>query len=302
MADNTEREDVSVEIEESDDDFNENIDVDNDESFDLDGNSDEDIDDTLDDDNDEEIDTVDEDDELDESEETDEDGEESEESEENTDGKPESDTAAQPDERDSLIAELKAQLAAEKSNVANLKNLSKETLEKMGISVEGDVTDTMEKTVAESEGVSVEEYRKRRQDSITLAQQKEAEKRQKFEELAANDLSELKKSFPDLLEKGKINDCFDSFEDFVEFGRLRDAGISTKKAYLAVNGDKVRNQQAIAAQRKAASDGKKHITSVAPKKASDDGVIMPKETLREWRDLFPGKTDKEIRSLYKQSL
>lgn len=293
MADDEKVNDISPEIEESDNDLDESFDVDNDEGFDLDGDSDEDTDISLDEDNDENMGEVDEDDELDESEETDENEEES------NDG---DNSPTEQDEKDAIIADLKAQLATEKSNNAHLRNLSTETLEKMGISVGDDVTDTMERTVAESEGISVEEYRKRRQDSANLAQQKEAEKRQAYEQLAANDLSELKKSFPDLLKKGKINDCFDDFDDFVEFGRLRDAGVSPKRAYLAVNGDKVRNQQAIAAQRKAASDGKKHITSVAPKKASDDNVVMPKETLREWRDLFPGKTDKEIRALYKQSL
>lgn len=293
MADDEKVNDISPEIEESDNDLDESFDVDNDEGFDLDGDSDEDTDISLDEDNDENMGEVDEDDELDESEETDENEEES----DDGDNSP-----TEQDEKDAIIADLKAQLATEKSNNAHLRNLSTETLEKMGISVGDDVTDTMERTVAESEGISVEEYRKRRQDSASLAQQKEAEKRQAYEQLAANDLSELKKSFPDLLKKGKINDCFDDFDDFVEFGRLRDAGVSPKRAYLAVNGDKVRNQQAIAAQRKAASDGKKHITSVAPKKASDDNVVMPKETLREWRDLFPGKTDKEIRALYKQSL
>lgn len=293
MADDEKVNDISPEIEESDNDLDESFDVDNDEGFDLDGDSDEDTDISLDEDNDENMGEVDEDDELDESEETDENEEES------NDG---DNSPTEQDEKDAIIADLKAQLATEKSNNAHLRNLSTETLEKMGISVGDDVTDTMERTVAESEGISVEEYRKRRQDSANLAQQKEAEKRQAYEQLAANDLSELKKSFPDLLKKGKINDCFDDFDDFVEFGRLRDAGVSPKRAYLAVNGDKVRNQQAIAAQRKAASDGKKHITSVAPKKASDDNVVMPKETLREWRDLFPGKTEKEIRALYKQSL
>lgn len=293
MADDEKVNDISPEIEESDNDLDESFDVDNDEGFDLDGDSDEDTDISLDEDNDENMGEVDEDDELDESEETDENEEES----DDGDNSP-----TEQDEKDAIIADLKAQLATEKSTNAHLRNLSTETLEKMGISVGDNVTDTMERTVAESEGISVEEYRKRRQDSASLAQQKEAEKRQAYEQLAANDLSELKKSFPDLLKKGKINDCFDDFDDFVEFGRLRDAGVSPKRAYLAVNGDKVRNQQAIAAQRKAASDGKKHITSVAPKKASDDNVVMPKETLREWRDLFPGKTDKEIRALYKQSL
>lgn len=300
MAEDLERDDIPNDIEESDDDLDEGLDVDNDEGLDLDGDPDEDIDTALDDDSDEDIDDIDEVDEVDEEDELDESDEETDE-EESDDGKSD-DATAKPDEKDAIIEDLKRQLSAEKNNVANLKHLSKETLEKMGIDVDGDVADVMEKTVAESEGVSVEEYRKRKQESIDLANEKENAKRQAFEKLAASDLSELKKSFPDLLEKGRINDCFDSFDDFVEFGRLRDAGISPKKAYLAVNGDKVRNQQAIAAQRKATSDGKKHITSVAPKKASNDDIVMPKETLREWRDLFPDKTDKEIRALYKQSL
>lgn len=210
--------------------------------------------------------------------------------------------SAAPDERDRIIAELRAQLAAEKSNADDLKSLTKETLEKMGLTVGDDLTDAMERAVAESDGVSVEEYKRRRQDSIELKRHKEAERRRAFDELTANDLSELKRSFPELLKKGSINDCFDSFGDFAEFGKLRDAGISPKRAYLAINGDKIRDRQAAAAQQRAASDGKRHITSVAPKRAADDGVSIPKETMREWRELFPDKTDREIRSLYKQSL
>ena len=42
---------------------------------------------------------------------------------------------------------------------------------------------------------------------------------------------------------------FDSFADFVQFGKLRDSGVAPKTAYLAVNGDKVRTKQAAAAAR-----------------------------------------------------
>ena len=82
----------------------------------------------------------------------------------------------------------------------------------------------------------------------------------------------------------------------------RDSGVAPKTAYLAVNGDKVRTKQAAAAQQKAASGGKEHLNSAVTKKASGDNVVMPKEVMREWKDLFPDKTEKEIKQLYKQSL
>ena len=126
--------------------------------------------------------------------------------------------------------------------------------------------------------------------------------RQRFEQLAASDLAELKKSFPDLLQVDNIRNAFKSMEDFVQFGKLRDSGVAPKTAYMAVNGEQVRTTQAQAAQKKVAGDGKRHITSVAPKKASDTNVVMPKETLLEWRDNFPELSDAEIRKLYKETL
>lgn len=289
MADVNEKDDVSEIIDESDEDINESIDFDNDEGFDLDGDPDEDIETALTDEDGEET-EVDEEDELDESEETDEETDE------------EAEEPAAPDEKDARIEELTKQLDSERKQRENLKSLSKETLEKMGIKVDGDVEEALEKALAESEGVTLEEYRKNKQTREEIETARLNVKRQKFEELSANDLTELRKSFPDLLKIGHIKDCFDNFDDFVKFGRLRDAGIEPKEAYLAVNGNQVRSKQAVAAKQKAMDDGKSHITSVAPKKASDDTVVMPRETLREWREMFPDKTDKEIKSLYKQTL
>ena len=157
----------------------------------------------------------------------------------------------------------------------------------MGVNVDGSVEEALEKANAESEGVSLEDYRKRRAETAEAQAAERQAKQQKFEELAASDLSELKKSFPDLLKNKHIADCFDSFADFVQFGKLRDSGVAPKTAYLAVNGDKVRTKQAAAAQQKAASGGKEHLNSAVTKKASGDNVVMPKEVMREWKDLFP---------------
>ncbi len=206
------------------------------------------------------------------------------------------------DTKDAEIAELRKQLAARDTELSNVRNLSKETLQKMGVNVDGSVEEALEKANAESEGVSLEDYRKRRAETAEAQAAERQAKQQKFEELAASDLSELKKSFPDLLKNKHIADCFDSFADFVQFGKLRDSGVAPKTAYLAVNGDKVRTKQAAAAQQKAASGGKEHLNSAVTKKASGDNVVMPKEVMREWKDLFPDKTEKEIKQLYKQSL
>ncbi len=278
--------------------------LDNDESYDLDGDSDEDIDTDIDD---EEMDDAEEDDGEDELDETDAD-ENNDETDTEGDDKGDKSNEDAPaaesatDKKDAQIEDLRKQLAAKDSELSNVRNLSKETLQKMGVKVDGTVEEALERANAESEGVSLEDYRKARAATAEAQAAERQLKQQKFEELAANDLSELKKSFPDLLGNKHIADCFDTFADFVQFGKLRDSGIEPKTAYLAINGDKVRAKQTAAAQQKAASGGKDHLNSAVTRKASGDNVVMPKETMREWKELFPHLSEKEIKALYKQSL
>lgn len=276
--------------------------IENDEDFDLDGDSDEELgaatDEESETDESEEIDDevdLDEDDELDESENSDEQNGEKVGS--NDSGEDNNSTAADSqEEKDAIIENLKKQNSKFRAQ-------AKETLEKLGFKVDGDnVEEALEQAAAESDGVSLEEYRKTKDDAAEVEQARETLRRQKFETLAANDLAELKKSFPDLLETKQIKDAFTNIDEFAKFGRLRDSGIDAKTAYLAVKGDDVRAKQSAAATQKAANDGKKHITSVAPKKAAGDSVTMPKSTLKEWREIFPNKTDKEIFQLYKKTL
>ena len=276
--------------------------IENDEDFDLDGDSDEELgaatDEESETDESEEIDDevdLDEDDELDESENSDEQNGEKVGS--NDSGEVNNSTSADSqEEKDAIIENLKKQNSRFRAQ-------TKETLEKLGIKVDGDnVEEALEKAAAESDGVSLEEYRKTKDDAAEVEQARETLRRQKFETLAANDLAELKKSFPDLLETKQIKDAFTNIDEFAKFGRLRDSGIDAKTAYLAVKGNDVRAKQSAAATQKAVNGGKNHITSVAPKKAASDGITMPKSTLKEWREMFPRKTDKEIIQLYKKTL
>lgn len=262
--------------------------LDNDEGYDLDGDPDEDIDTDIDDEETDDAEADDGEDELDETE-----------TDENDD---ETDAESATDDKDAQIEELRKQVAARDATIDNIRNLSKETLQKMGVKVDGTVEEALEKANAESEGISVEDYRKARAATAEAQAAERQAKQQAFEALAAADLSELKKSFPDLLKQTHIKDCFDSMADFVQFGKLRDSGVEPKTAYLAVNGDKVRTKQAAAAQQKAASGGKEHLNSAVSKKASGNNTVIPKEELQQFRDMFPNLSDKELRALYKQTL
>ena len=275
--------------------------VDNDEGIDLDGDQDEDVDAE----SEEEETDADDLEESDEGEELDDPDEEEETDEEETDGEDDEEIDqedTQVSKKDAKIAELERQHEADVTGRERLEKQVKDTLEKLGIKVDGDVTEVLDRVAAETEGKTLEEYRKEKSEKAELETAKQSLARQRFEQLAASDLAELKKSFPDLLQVDNIRNAFKSMEDFVQFGKLRDSGVAPKTAYMAVNGEQVRTAQAQAAQKKVAGDGKRHITSVAPKKASDNNVVMPKETLKEWRDNFPELTDAEIRKLYKETL
>jgi hypothetical protein len=270
--------------------------VDNDDGIDLDGYQDEEVDAELDETETEEEDLEESDEgELQEepTEEEEEEGEE-EETEEETE-----DTV---DPNVAKIAELERNQEMSDTKYKRFETQVKETLEKLGVKVDGKVEDALDEIVAEAEGKTLEEYRKEKDEKEELENARKLLAKQKFEQMASNDLAEIKKSFPDLVNVTHIRKCFDNDEAFIEFGRLRDAGVAPKTAYMAVNGDKIRTAQEQAVQRKTANNGKGHIQSVAPKKATDNSVVMPKSTLLEWRENFPELTDSEIRKLYRQTL
>lgn len=268
--------------------------VDNDEGIDLDGDQDEEIDaDTELEEESFEYDEVDESENLDEQ-----DGNEDEEEQKDgtSDEEINQDEETQISEKDAKIAELQRQREVDAIKYAKLENQVKDALEKLGVPVNGNVLEVLDRVEAEAEGKTLEEYQKEKNDKTEIAIAKSILIKQRFAEVAASDLSEIKKSFPNLLKVNNIKDCFNSMEEFAQFGKLRDAGVAPKNAYMAVKGETVQQPQ------KKLSDGKRHITSVAPKKASDTNIVMPKETLREWRDNFPELSDAEIRKLYKETL
>lgn len=194
------------------------------------------------------------------------------------------------DEKDKRIAELEQELT-------KLKAQGKETLSKLGIKDTGNVLEGLESLAAEADDISVEDYRKKKQETEQADEAKKILQKAEFEKKAAADLAELKKYYPELASVKTIYEI----ENLVEFGRYRDLGIAPKQAYAAANPDKLRENAANAAKQKSLNETKKHLQSSVPKGSKDTSITMTKKELATWRDLFPTLSDKELVKLYKQS-
>lgn len=194
------------------------------------------------------------------------------------------------DERDKRIAEL------ERENKA-LKSQGKETLKKLGVETD-DVLAGFEKLAAEADDIPVEEYRKKRAESARDEEARQLLQRTEFEKKMKADLEELQRFYPETKKLTSITQV----QNFAEFGKLRDMGLTPKQAYAAANADGVRDSVAAAVKQQSLNETKQHLQSAVPKKAKGDSITITKSELAQWRDLFPDKSDKEILALYKSSL
>lgn len=193
-----------------------------------------------------------------------------------------------PDERDSKIAQLEAELKS-------LKTQGKETLSKLGIDSDN-VLEGLERMAAEADDITLEDYRKNKatteRNDAALKMLQAAE----FEKKMAADLAEVQAAYPETKKYTKMTEI----ENFAKFGKFRDMGLSPKEAYAAANPDGVRQNVANAVRQKSLNN-KEHLQSAVPKGSKDNSVTMTKQELATWRDLFPNKSDKEIMALYKNT-
>lgn len=194
------------------------------------------------------------------------------------------------DERDKKILELQKQLA-------KLTAQGKETLAKLGVQAD-DVLDGLEKIAAESEDITLEEYRKKKAESQSNDEARKILQQLEFEKKMKADFAELQREYPQTKNLKSITEI----ENFAKFGKLRDLGLSPKEAYAAANADSIRNSVAKAAKQQSLNETKAHLKSAVPKGSKDESIVMPKKELVAWRDLFPNMSDKEITKLYKESL
>ncbi len=112
--------------------------------------------------------------------------------------------------------------------------------------------------------------------------------------IAAEDLSEIKKLFPEFSELQDIREL----DNAVRFAELRDAGLSVSEALAATNMDRVISSLA---KRITRQDTKSHLRSAVPSASALQKNRMSAEELHSARELFGSLSDRELESLYKRA-
>lgn len=196
-----------------------------------------------------------------------------------------------PDKRDTELAELRKKLNT-------LEAQAKDTLSKLGIKND-DVLEGLVSIAAETDGKSTEEYLKEKSEKERSEAAEQLLRATEFEKKARADLAELKQHYP---ETKNLKDIRDMSPDVLQkFGKYRDMGLSVKEAYAAANPDGIRQTVAESVKTQALSGTKEHLRSSVPKGSKDTSVRMTRSELNSWRDIFPGKSDKEIAKLYREA-
>ena len=193
------------------------------------------------------------------------------------------------DEKDAQIESLKKELDA-------LKAQSADTLAKLGVKSDN-VLEGLEKVAAESDDMSLDEYRKKKAESQRDDAARKLYQQAEFEKKMQSDFAEIQREFPETRGLKSLREI----ENLAKFGRFRDLGLSPKEAYAAANPDSVRKSVAAATKQQSLNETKAHLKSAVPAGSKDDGIAISKKELREWRDLFPNLSDKEISRLYRES-
>lgn len=200
--------------------------------------------------------------------------------------------AAEPEGKD----EKDAQIEALTKELDALKAQSADTLAKLGVKSEN-VLEGLEKVAAESDDMSLDEYRKKKAESQRDDAARKLLQQAEFEKKMLSDFAEIQREFPETRGLKSLREI----ENLAKFGRFRDLGLSPKEAYAAANPDSVRKSVAAATKQQSLNETKAHLKSAVPAGSKDDGISITKKELREWRDLFPNLTDKEISKLYRES-
>ena len=200
------------------------------------------------------------------------------------------------DEKDAQIEALQKKLEAQGKEYEALKAQSADTLAKLGVKSDN-VLEGLEKVAAESDDMSLDDYRKKKAESQREDAARKLYQQAEFEKKMQSDFAEIQREFPETRGLKSLREI----ENLAKFGRFRDLGLSPKEAYAAANPDSVRKSVAAATKQQSLNETKAHLKSAVPAGSKDDGIAISKKELKEWRDLFPNLSDKEIGKLYKES-
>lgn len=215
----------------------------------------------------------------------------------------EDEDGAESDDEDAEEGEEKPKTDEQEAKYRRLEAQARDTLSKLGEDLKDgeDVLDALERIAAETEGLSKAEYRKRKQEADELEAAKKLLKNMEYEKKAQGDLAVLHSEFPDTKQYKHLREM--PAEVLKKFARFRDLGLEPKEAYAAANPDGIRTGAANSARQRAQNNGKGHLTSAVPKRASDHSTVISKSMMAQFRALpdFEGMSDKEIIEIYKMT-
>lgn len=205
-------------------------------------------------------------------------------------------TPAPAPQKDADKEALKREKETAERELEALKKQTLETLSKLGIKADS-ALEGLEKAAAESDDMSLEDYRKKKAEAQRNDEARRLYQQVEFEKKMKADFAEIQREYPETRSLKSLTEI----ENLGKFGRFRDMGLSPKEAYAAANPDSMRRSVAAATKQQSLNDTKAHLKSAVPVGSKDDGIVMTKRELAEWRDLFPNLSDKEISKLYRDS-
>lgn len=192
--------------------------------------------------------------------------------------------------KDEEIEQLKRELAA-------LKSQTKDTLKKLGVE-SADEMSGLVKLAAEAEDKTPEEYLKKREEESLREEGERLRKEAAYQKMIADDIAAIHATYPEARKYKSVEE----FPNFKRFGELRDMGNTPEEAFAASHRDEVRRSVAESTRQHSLNDTKNHLKSNVPKKANQEAPVrMTKGELKEWRNLFPHKSDKEILEHYRKT-
>lgn len=115
-----------------------------------------------------------------------------------------------------------------------------------------------------------------------------------YEEMAQNDLQEIKRLFPSFSGISHLGEI----ERASRFGEMREAGFSVEEAFMATNYEKV---FASVIKKARMANGKSHLTSTIPAASGSTDSGMTSEEMRAAKEMFSTLSEKEIQALYKRA-
>ena len=119
----------------------------------------------------------------------------------------------------------------------------------------------------------------------------------KFNEKKARDLAAVHAAYPDTRKYKDVQE----FPNFGRFAFLVDHGSTPEEAYIAAHRTQVTESVVQSVKQQSLNGTKDHIKSAVPKGAKGSQTTMTKAELKEWREMFPDMSTKEVIALYKKT-